>query len=79
MVVHDIRGREDSVSLDTTGFQFVKHASTEKDFLDEAKITTEYYKEVEELLKQEVGVKRVVIFDHTIRLVAEQQEVMGEI
>lgn len=65
--IHDVRGKEDTVSLDKTGFQFVKHVSSEKDFLDEEKIKTVYYKEVEELLKKEVGAKRVFIFDHTIR------------
>lgn len=66
-VVHDIRGKEDTVSLDLTGFQFVKHVSAEKDFLDEERIKTVYYKEVEELLKKEAGAKRIFIFDHTIR------------
>ncbi|KAH8109312.1 methyltransferase [Phellopilus nigrolimitatus] len=66
-VIHDVRGKEDTVSLDTTGFQFVRHTSTEKDFLDEERIQTVYYKEVEELLKRETGAKRVFIFDHTIR------------
>jgi len=66
-VIHDVRGKEDTVSLDKTGFQFIKHVSEEKDFLDEDKIKSVYYKEVEELLKKEVGAKRVFIFDHTIR------------
>lgn len=65
--IHDIRGKEDTVSLDTTGFAFVKHVSEEKEFLDEERIKTVYYKEVEELLKKEAGAKRVFIFDHTIR------------
>jgi len=65
--IHDVRGKEDTVSLDATGFQFVKHVSEEKDFLDEERIKTVYYKEVEELLKKEAGAKRVFIFDHTIR------------
>ncbi|OCH88906.1 hypothetical protein OBBRIDRAFT_757363 [Obba rivulosa] len=71
VVIHDVRGKEDSVSLDTTGFQFVKHVSSEKDFLDEEAIKTSYYKEVEELLKTEAGAKRVFIFDHTIRRYTE--------
>ncbi|KAI5120780.1 hypothetical protein M0805_004742 [Coniferiporia weirii] len=66
-LIHDVRGKEDTVGLDKTGFQFVKHTSTETEFLDEERIRTVYYKEVEELLKREVGAKRVVIFDHTIR------------
>lgn len=67
VVIHDVRGKEDTVSLDKTGFQFVKHESAEKEFVDEEAIKTVYYKEVEELLKKETGAKRVFIFDHTIR------------
>lgn len=66
-VIHDVRGKEDSVSLDTTGFTFVKHTSVEKDFVDDEQIEKVYYPEVIELLKKEVGAKRVFIFDHTIR------------
>ncbi|KAI0795345.1 hypothetical protein BC629DRAFT_319524 [Irpex lacteus] len=67
-VVHDVRGKEEEygIGLDTSGFQYVKHESVEKDFTDEDRITSVYYKEVEELLKKEVGAKRVFIFDHTI-------------
>lgn len=67
VVVHDVRGRESEFTLDKNGFQFVKHESAEKDFTDHEKIEHEYYKEVEELLKKELGAKRVFIFDHTIR------------
>lgn len=67
VVIHDVRGKEDTVSLDKTGFQFVKHESAEKDFLDEELIKTKYYKEVEDLLKRETGAKRVFVFDHNIR------------
>ncbi|KAL4243311.1 asaB hydroxylase/desaturase family protein [Abortiporus biennis] len=66
--IHDARGHESELTLDTTGFQFVKSESTEKDFTDEERIKNVYYKEVEELLKKETGAKRVLIFDHTIRL-----------
>ena len=67
VVINDVRGKEETVSLDTTGFEFIKHASKEKDFKDEEKITTEYYEEVKELLKSVTGAKKVIIFDHTIR------------
>ncbi|THH06876.1 hypothetical protein EW145_g3774 [Phellinidium pouzarii] len=67
VVVHDIRGKEDTIGLDKTGFQFVQSPSAESDFLDDERIRNVYYKEVEDLLKREVGAKRVVIFDHTIR------------
>ncbi|OSX56950.1 hypothetical protein POSPLADRAFT_1050355 [Postia placenta MAD-698-R-SB12] len=67
VVVHNVRGHEADFLIDTTGFQYVKHVSAEKEFDDEKRITDVYYKEVEELLKKEVGAKRVFIFDHTIR------------
>lgn len=67
VVVHDARGKGDSLGLDVSGFQFVHHPSVEKDFVDEDKIKSVYYPEVEEVLKKHTGAKRVFIFDHTIR------------
>jgi len=67
VTVHDIRGSEDKYSLDSTGFQIANHESVEKEFLDEEKIKTVYYKEVEDLLKKTTGASKVFIFDHTIR------------
>lgn len=54
VTVHDIRGSEDQYTLDTTGFQIVNHVSQEKDFVDDEKIKSDYYKEIEELLKREL-------------------------
>lgn len=72
VTVRDLRGANADVekiaSLDAQAFQFVKHTSKEQDFDDEERITTEYYDEVEQLVKDNVpGAKRVVIFDHTLR------------
>ncbi|KAJ8059548.1 hypothetical protein OCU04_011204 [Sclerotinia nivalis] len=67
VTVHDIRGSEDQHTLDTTGFQIANHVSREKDFVDEEKIKSDYYKETEELLKRETGASKIFIFDHTIR------------
>ncbi len=50
-VVHDIRGSEDQYTLDTKGFQIVKHQSQEKEFVDDDQIRRIYYPETEELLK----------------------------
>ncbi|KAH8816982.1 hypothetical protein F5884DRAFT_241444 [Xylogone sp. PMI_703] len=72
--VHDIRGSEDKYSLDTTGFQIVKHESQEKDFLDDEKIKDVYYKEVEDILKKATGAHKVLIFDHTIRRATNSQD-----
>jgi hypothetical protein len=65
--IHDIRRHEGDYSLDKNGFQVVKHVAKEKEFKDEEKIKTGYYKEIEDLLKEVTGAHRVVIFDHTIR------------
>ncbi|KAG6377064.1 hypothetical protein JVT61DRAFT_1114 [Boletus reticuloceps] len=67
VVIHDARGKGDTLGLDVSGFQFVHYPSAEKDFADEDKIKSAYYAEVEDILKKCIGAKRVFIFDHTIR------------
>jgi hypothetical protein len=52
VIVHDVTGDEDKYTLDSHGFQFVKHESKEKDFLEDEKVKAEYYPEVEKLLKE---------------------------
>lgn len=51
VVVKDVRGRESEFSLDKNGFQFYKHQSVEKDFLDDEQIKDQYYKDTEQLLR----------------------------
>lgn len=51
VTVQDIRNQEDRYSLDKNGFQIYRHASLEKDFLDEGRIQSIYYPETEQLLK----------------------------
>lgn len=51
VIVQDITGHEDEYTLDRNGFQFVHHISQEKEFDDEGRITSGYYTEVEQLLK----------------------------
>ncbi|TBU34136.1 hypothetical protein BD311DRAFT_735764 [Dichomitus squalens] len=60
-VVHDVRGREAEFSLDKNGFQWVHWPSVEKDFVDDEVIKEKYYPEVERLLKEVAGAKRVFI------------------
>lgn len=74
VVVHDVRNKEDTVGLDTTGFQFVKYPSAEKLFENEERIRDVYYPEVEEILKKYAAAKRVFVFDHTIRRHPTQHE-----
>lgn len=78
VVIHDARGKDDTLGLDVSGFQFVHHPSVEKDFADEDKIKSVYYAEVEDILKKHAGAKRVFIFDHTIRRSPADQNVASE-
>jgi hypothetical protein len=67
VTVTDITGNENAFTLDSHGFQIVRHKSAETDFLDDAKIKAEYYPETEQLLRDATGASRIFIFDHTIR------------
>ncbi len=51
VTVHDIRGKEQNLTLDKTGFQIHSHKSVEKDFIDDDQIKAVYYPETEQLLK----------------------------
>ena len=66
MQVENIRGKEDTVSLDTAGFQFYTIPAKYKgEFLDDKEIKGEYYPESEDLVKKLTGASKVVIFDHS--------------
>ncbi|ESK90000.1 hypothetical protein Moror_7930 [Moniliophthora roreri MCA 2997] len=65
--IENVRGKEDTFTLDNSGFQFVKHISAHKAFNDDAEIEKEYYPESVELLKKITGASKVVLFDHTLR------------
>jgi hypothetical protein len=60
-------GRNKDFVLDRDGFRFVRHDTKMHDFFDEAEVRSTYYAEMEALVKQESGCKRVVVFDHTLR------------
>lgn len=49
--IQDVTGDEAKYSLDSHGFQIVPHVSKERNFLDDDQIRDQYYKEVEQLLK----------------------------
>src|SRR5499426_312801 len=70
---HDARlveirdGRGETFSLDVNGFAVVPHATKVRNFLDENELKATYYGEVEALIRQVSGARRVVVFDHTLR------------
>lgn len=67
VTIHDGRAQNDSFSLDREGFRLVEQKTEMKDFFDIDELKRVFYPEIEELVKQETGAKRVLIFDHTLR------------
>jgi hypothetical protein len=67
VAIEDGRGRESEFSLDRNGFALLRAPSAVRDFYSEDEIRRRYYPEVERLLKDALGVERVVIFDDTVR------------
>ena len=67
--VISLRGQEDQFSTENSGFAVYRHPANEKTFTDENAIRNGYYAEVESMLRERLPgkVKKVVIFDHTIR------------
>lgn len=65
--IADMRKIEDSLSLDREGFELMQNTTAVDDLYDDAAIETVYAREVEALLKREIGASKVVIFDVTRR------------
>ncbi|KDQ10327.1 hypothetical protein BOTBODRAFT_36229 [Botryobasidium botryosum FD-172 SS1] len=67
VVIHNARGLEDTFGLDVTGFEFLQHESAETEFLDDEVTKARYYPEIEQLLKERTGAKRIVVLHHLVR------------
>lgn len=59
--------RAKEFTLDKNGFSLHEFKTNHKDWEDEQGVRTKFYPEVVDFLKQELGAKRVLVFDHTIR------------
>ena len=66
VVVKNLRGEEESVTLDNAGFQFHRHSAKHTSFSNDTETEKEYYPETIELLKKLTGASKVVIFDHSM-------------
>lgn len=69
VLIHDIRGSEDKYTLDRNGIQILKMESklTPVDFHDRERVKEVYYAELEKLLKENFGAKRVEVLEHGVR------------
>lgn len=72
MKVEDIRGREDTFSIEDNGFA-IMNISTKlsyEDFDDEELVKSVYLKEVGDALKQFLGASRIQIFEHIVNYIS---------
>ena len=67
VTIHNGRPHAREFDLEHDGFRFVRHDTKVADFYDANEIKRVYYPEMEALIKQQSGAKRVVVFDHTLR------------
>lgn len=65
VILENLRGKEDSVKLDTAGFQYYKQPAKHTSFANDEEVVQEYYPESVELIKKLTGASRVVVFDHS--------------
>jgi hypothetical protein len=78
MTVHDGWNRAQSFSLDREGFALREFHSPFAQWDDDDTIRAQFYGDVTEFVKREVGAKRVIIFDHTIRAQSNQDQARSE-
>ena len=67
VTVHDGWHRAKEFSIDNEGFSLHDFKTGHTAWEDEEAVRKDFYPEVVEFLKQAVGAKRVLVFDHTIR------------
>jgi len=67
MEIRNGRLLADRLSLEREGFVFVEHKTKVGDFFEPEQLTSIYYPEIEQLIKNTSGASRVTIFDHTLR------------
>lgn len=66
--VTDLRGETPSISFDQDGIAFVHQPTSVTDFSISAPWEPIYNEELTDLLKEQIGAKDVIIFDHTVRI-----------
>jgi hypothetical protein len=65
--IHDMRPLAAQLSLERQGFQLLAHQSLVRDFYNDAEVKSVHYPEIERLVADATGARRVVVFDHTVR------------
>jgi hypothetical protein len=65
--LRDGRPYRDSFRLDDAGFELADHPTRVRDFYDPDELTAVYYPEMQRLIAERSGARRVHVFDHTLR------------
>ena len=64
VIIENLRSKEDSATLDATGFQLFHRPAKHTSFATDEDVCREYYPESIELLKELIGASRVVVINH---------------
>ena len=67
VAIHDGRAAAVPFDLDREGFALVRHDTAVTDFYDDTQVETVYDAEMEKLVEEATGARRVVVFDQTRR------------
>lgn len=67
VTIHDGRPHRASFRLDEAGFELADHPTRVLDFHDSAELNEVYYPEMQCLIAERSGARRVHVFDHTLR------------
>jgi hypothetical protein len=74
VTIRDGRPLRRRLSLDKEGFALARHSTAVGDFYDDAEVRRVYYPEIERYVREALGAEKVVIFDHTVRNTAPEQQ-----
>lgn len=75
--IRDLRSEKASVSLQQEGFVLLDHSSAVRDFQDEESISRIYLPEIEKLILQLTGARRVLMAPHSVLRFSEKSEEYG--
>jgi len=78
MAIHDGWSRAKEFSIDKHGFALSDFRTSFNKWEDEQAMQKHFYPEVVEFLKETIGAKRVLVFDHTIRTKANSASITDE-
>jgi len=79
VTIHDGRPHRASFHLDEAGFELADHPTKMRDFHDPDELTAVYYPEMQRLIAERSGARRVHVFDHTLRTSDEAERTARKI